>query len=321
MNLDAGAKRLFPAIVLGMVATAAYFQASGVGEIVASNIASGTDPSAAPPASPLASPASKGRDGQPILARNPFDSVTGPLDGEPDDEGEGGGDAAEEEPTEGEPEAEDGDPKCGFGRVVLIAAAEDPAWSFASIAGKDGDVQIRRVGDDVDGHVVAAMAWDRVWLKQGTKRCQIAVGEAAEAPPPATKSPASSRSRRGRRTPKLDPELASKINKVSDTEFTIERSVVDEILAKQAELMRFARMRPVKEGDKVVGLRLSRVQPGTLLDVIGLKNGDQVQSINGFELTDPQKALEAYGRLSTANKLTLTVTRGGKPMSIDYAIQ
>lgn len=314
-NLDASLKRYFPLVIMAAIAAIAYFQASGIGEMVASSIgdapADETETVTAPPLR------QESKSAQPILARNPFDSVTGPLDGvtppppPPEDD--------DDEPDDDE--LEDDDPKCSFGRVVLIMASEDPQWSFASIDGGDGNPALRRVGDDVAGHTVHAMAWDRVWLLKGSERCQIPVQDRerlAAAPKP---EPKATTTRRSRTTAQLPDELASKIHKVSDTEFNIERSVVDEILEKQAELMRYTRLRPVKEGDKVVGLRMSRIRGGTLLDVLGLKNGDQISSINGFDLTDPQKALEAYGRLRTADKLTLQVSRGGQPQTIDYNIQ
>ncbi|HHH28292.1 MAG TPA: general secretion pathway protein GspC [Polyangiaceae bacterium] len=318
MNVDRVIKRFFPVIVCVMIAVAAYFQASGVGELVASSI--GEAPAPKPPAGRAPS-LSRGpqKSAKPILARNPFDSVTGPLDSvtkpaaaPTDDQGEAD--------VEGDPSSED--PSCGFGSVSIIMTADDPAWSFASITDKGGTSKLRRIGDPVDDYKIEAMGWDRVWLAKDSSRCQMKVRD-DNAPKAAAKKPAAKKrpARRRRGAPQLPDELKNKITKVSDTEYNIERSVVDDILEKQAELMRYTRLKPVKDGDKVVGLRMSRIRSGTLLDVLGLKNGDQVQSINGFDLTDPQKALEAYGRLRTADRLTLKITRGGNPTTIDYNIQ
>ena len=314
MNSDALLKRYFPLIVCAMIAVVAYFQASGIGGLVASTI--GTAPTAMPRAAPLTPATGKLVAADPILKRNPFDSVTGPLDGvvAADDDDE----EIEEPSADGDPDA-DSTPKCSFGRVVLIAANSDPEWSFAAIDAGEGQAQLRRVGDQVKDHSLEALAWDRVYLVKGGSRCQMQVGDRSNAPAPAAKKEAKRTTRTSRAD--LPPEIASKIHKISDTEYNIERSVVDEVLEKQAELMRYTRLRPIKEGDKVVGMRVSRVREGTLLGVLGLKNGDQIQSINGFDLTDPQKALEAYGRLRTADKLTLAVTRNGSPVSMNYNIQ
>lgn len=317
MNVDRSLKRFFPLIVLLMIAIAAYFQASGVGELVASSIGDAPPPKPAHKAMPRVTFDPKS--GKPILKRNPFDSVTGPLDGAPEPVATVTDDD-EEDDVEGEPGAED--PSCGFGSVSIIMTATDPDWSFASITDDSGTAKLRRIGDPVGEYTIEAMAWDRIWLTKSSSRCQMKVRDDAAPTKTASKpKPTRRPTRRRRGAPKLPDELASKITKVSDNEYNIERSVVDDILEKQAELMRYTRLRPVKDGDKVVGLRMSRVRSGTLLDVLGLKNGDQVQSINGFDLTDPQKALEAYGRLRTADRLTLKVVRGGSSQTIDYNIQ
>lgn len=317
MDLDAGLKRYFPLVLLGTIGVVAYFQASGIGELVASTIAGA--PAASPKVARAVPPSTAKRpSGNAILSRNPFDSVTGPLDGSDMPGAPLGfvdGGVASGDPTMDTP-------VCSFGRVTLIAASDDPEWSFAAVQSGSGKAQLRRVGDMIDGHQLEVMGWDRLWFLNGGTRCQMIVGDKSQTQKARPKAPSSrKRGRRARGGAKLPPELAAKIHKVSDTEFNIERSVVDQVLEMQAELMRNTRMRPVKDGDKVVGLKLSRVRPGTLLDTLGLKNGDQLSAINGFELTDPQKALEAYGRLRTADKLNLQIQRGGAPVTIDFNIQ
>jgi general secretion pathway protein C len=96
---------------------------------------------------------------------------------------------------------------------------------------------------------------------------------------------------------------------------------VDAILGDYASLMRGTRMRPVKVDGKLVGLRLSGIRADSLLGRLGWRDGDQVQSINGFLLTSPDKALEAYARLRTADHLVVRVVRGGKTLNLDYRIR
>ncbi len=321
MGFDAQLKRYFPLIICAMVAAAAYLQASGIGQLVASSIAE------APSSSPTA--ARRGKDlsankanAGPILSRNPFDSVTGPLDGTALTVPDGG------IPEPEKPDADPGlisieDPKCDFGRVLFITTSDDIDWSFAAIADKSGKSALRRRGDEVEGHTVYAMVWNRVWLTSGTNRCQLELGDKPKHSGVTTRpgkkiKRIKKRRGRGRRIP---PEMAAKIHKVSDTEFNVERSVVDEILENQATLMRSARIVPEKSGDKVVGIRMFGIRNGTLLDHLGFRNGDRLQTINGFEITNPQKALEAYGRLRTADGLKVSIVRRGKPVTIDFNIQ
>ena len=89
----------------------------------------------------------------------------------------------------------------------------------------------------------------------------------------------------------------------------------------QADLMRSARIVPEQENGKTVGIRLFGVRDGTLLGVLGMENGDRLQQINGFDMSSPEKALEAYARLRTADHLTVQVNRRGTNQNIDYSIK
>ena len=109
---------------------------------------------------------------------------------------------------------------------------------------------------------------------------------------------------------------------MSATEFNVDRGVVDKILENQAELMKTARIVPEQENGKMVGIRLFGVRPDTLLGVLGMENGDRLQTINGFDMTSPEKALEAYARLRTSSDhLTVQVNRKGQDTNLDFNIK
>ncbi|WP_437785566.1 type II secretion system protein GspC [Sorangium sp. So ce1097] len=310
-------KRCFPALLGGMIMTAAYCQARGISFLVkeawTTDLPSSRPPLEAPPRA--ADPGVHATSASAIIARNPFDSVTGPLTPRPAEEEEDDDDAV----TLGDPLL---DPICDGARVLLIAASEDPAWSFATIAVGRGEPLLRRAGDPVEGRSVLAIGWDRVWLAEPGARCQVRIGDNRLAPARARpKAPAQSPAPRPPRRGALPPEIASKIRKVSDREFIVDRSAIDLVLEKQGELMRSARIVPAREGERVIGVRLARVTPNSLLTALGLRTGDTIRSINGFDMTDPQSALQAYARLRSADNLAIAVQRGGKDMTIDLRIQ
>lgn len=325
MGIDALLKRFFPAVVLVLIGIAAYFQASGMGELVASSVA--VDPSsiptavaAAPRHAPAPAPASTDHttSGAAILSRNPFDSVTGPLDGKPAPADEHDAEPAPD--NSGDPNE---DPYCDAVKVILITESlDDPAWSFASMSGGDGKSILRRIGDDINGFKVHDIGWDTVWLmSSGNQRCRAVIGgkppmgksASSSSPPPEPTIPTPTRRGRGR----VPQEIAEKIHKISDTHFSVERSVIPQILEKQAQLFRSLRIVPGSDGQALYGLR-----PDSLPGMLGLENGDAIKSINGFELTaDPSKAMEAYMKLQSADHLTVSVMRRGKPVNIDVDIK
>jgi general secretion pathway protein C len=330
MALDQLLKRNFWAVILVLVAVVAFLHARAIGNIVGAKLA--PDESllaAAPPArtaAPSASIGSHSTSADAILDRNPFDSVTGPLS-KPPGELEDGGTPATSDAGPAAVLVDNTDPQnapaCDGVKVLIIAASPDPDWSFAAFAGADGKSMLRRKGGDAgNGKTVEFVGWDRVWLNGTGGRCQARMfappepvvakdkpAASAAAPPPAAGGSG------------VDPSIAKGIQKISATEFKIDRAVVDKILENQAELMRQARIVPEQENGKMVGIRLFGVRPETLLGVLGMENGDRLQTINGFDMTSPEKALEAYARLRTADHLTVQVNRKGQNTNLDYDIQ
>jgi len=86
LALDALLKRYFLGVLLALVAVAAYFQAAGATQLIGSAIGAAAPSGSAVvevPPYKLAVPTREPKSGMPIIERNPFDSVTGPLNAKP----------------------------------------------------------------------------------------------------------------------------------------------------------------------------------------------------------------------------------------------
>jgi general secretion pathway protein C len=327
VTFDILIKKYFAGVVLAFVALAAYFQAAGATQLFGAALAlSGS--AALPPRPPpvLATTSREPASAQAIIDRNPFDSVTGPLN-------------AEKIPDGPSPDKKTLDintdplaaPACDSPQVFIVTESTDPLWSVAALqAPGDPRPRMHRVGDDVAGKHVEFIGYNprentpSVWFSSNGTLCQTmlfrtqpalaptpaAAAAAAPAPPPPAGGPSP-----------VPADIASKIQRVSDTEFNIDRSVVDKILENQAELMKSARIVPETKDGKVLGIRLFGIRPDTLLGTLGLQNGDRLEAINGFNMGSPEKALEAYARLRTASKLDVNVNRRGNPVAIAFNIK
>ena len=88
-----------------------------------------------------------------------------------------------------------------------------------------------------------------------------------------------------------------------------------------AALSRAARIVPEMKDGKSNGFRLLSIKPDGPFGVIGLQNGDVISAINGLEMTSPDKALEVYTKLKTANHLSVGLERNGQKVTMDYNIR
>jgi len=328
MGFDTALRRYFAGVILALVAVAAYFQAAGITQLAGSALAPDDKGLAGPPRerAHLPPPASSAPDDHAtsarwIMERNPFDSVTPrPLDAPP--VVDAGAEAVVDL------EHYENAPVCDGVKALIIVAAAQPEWSMAALqAGGTPQTKLVRVGDEIGGgRIVQIIEWNRVVLSLGSNLCQMqmfrpskpAAAAAAPAPTPTPPAPAAAVVGGAAAVP---ADIASKIQKVSANEFNVDRQVVDKILENQAELMKSARIVPEQENGKVVGIRLFGIRPDTLLGTLGLENGDRLQSINGFDMASPEKALEAYARLRTADHLTVQVNRRGANQNIDFNIK
>jgi general secretion pathway protein C len=111
------------------------------------------------------------------------------------------------------------------------------------------------------------------------------------------------------------------VKKVDDTHYEIDRSLVDMVLGDPNLVARGARIVPSIKDGKANGFKVYAIRPNSAFAKIGLQNGDTLHSVNGFEMTSPDKALEVYTKVKSANNLTVTMTRRGQPVTMEYSIK
>jgi hypothetical protein len=101
----------------------------------------------------------------------------------------------------------------------------------------------------------------------------------------------------------------------------LDRDLLDLLLAKPAAFARQVRIVPSIKDGTANGFKLFAIRPGTLFARLGFKNGDTMHSVNGMELSSPDKALEAYTHLRDADNLEVALSRRGKPMKLTIRIE
>jgi general secretion pathway protein C len=115
-------------------------------------------------------------------------------------------------------------------------------------------------------------------------------------------------------------EMGKGIKKVGGNSYEVEQSEIDGALANLSKLATQARVVPAFEGGESIGFKLFSIRPNSLYAKIGLKNGDIVTRINGYEINSPDKALEIYQKLKDSKQINVDLKRRGKATTLDYAI-
>jgi general secretion pathway protein C len=326
LGLEPHRTKLGLGLVLGTLTLCAMFLAQGSTRLLAGSLLPGVPTaSAAVAAGPIQpAPGSTPPDMKAILARNMFDSQTGSL-WPPKQPELAEGAEGDEEDGEIETLAEGQMPPACEGQLKMIGSVYSPShpeWSIAVLGGATGAPLLYRVGGNLENKVVNAIYPNAVFLQDGPRLCSLMIfGEA----PAAGKAPAPAAA--GEAAPPAVPgeamasdEYEKNITKISETQYTIKRALVDKVLANQAELMRSARIVPHEQDGKVVGVKLYGIRRKSLLGSLGLQNGDLLRTINGFDMSSPDTALEAYSKLRSANNLTMAVTRRGRATNLEYGI-
>jgi general secretion pathway protein C len=178
--------------------------------------------------------------------------------------------------------------------------------------GRNAGVYITQVGSVVKENITLELVWRNfVILKTaGGIKC---IGEGVgDSKAEAVESPVAS----GVQTKEADEGL--EVRKVGENQYVIKRSDLMKLTGNLNSLARQARIIPARNEN---GFKIFSIKQNSLYRKIGIVNGDVIKSINGIELSSPDKALEAYSRLQSASKLSLDIKRGGKNETLEYTIE
>jgi general secretion pathway protein C len=209
-------------------------------------------------------------------------------------------------------------------RLVATNIGRDEGESFATVlnttSNKQGSYWME--SEIPDAGAIVRIRGKYVDFKNNTSRRVERIALLAKdqaAPVAATRAPPTTR--RGGPKDELLAAIDDGVNKVDDTTFEIDRALVDKVLANPTSVARGARIVPSIKNGKPNGFKLYAIRPSSVYAKIGLMNGDTIHAVNGFELTTPDKALEVYTKVREANSLSVTATRRGKPVTLNYSIK
>lgn len=191
--------------------------------------------------------------------------------------------------------------------------AKDNDFSFAILkSGKTGG-SVVRTGSEVQDGVVLAFVWRNLAIfrtASGVKCIGDGVGE--------TKMPLAVEQKLTDNGQPPQGEDDLDVRNVGNNQYVVKRSDLNKATGNLGALASQARIVPSKKDN---GFKIFSIAKDSFYSKIGIQNGDVLKSINGIELSSPDKALEAYSRLQNASKLSLDIIRKGQNETLEYTIE
>jgi general secretion pathway protein C len=86
-------------------------------------------------------------------------------------------------------------------------------------------------------------------------------------------------------------------------------------------MMTDARLRPNLNSGKEEGFILSEVKPGGIYHSLGLQDGDVLLRINEYDISNPERALQAFTALKGLERVQIDLIRRGSKMTMTYQIK
>jgi general secretion pathway protein C len=299
------------AIDLAVIALCATFSARATATLIQSRLTRIAPPvRSAPRVSTLASaPTYYGKQVEEILKRNVFCSTCPPILPVPVVAGAG-------PPADPTPQRTSLPLK--LLAVMFAPPPGDPRWSMAIIRDVDEKtVGPYSIGSKIREATITDVEETRVYLETaGRKEYLDLVDKLPVAAAPVATAPVAA--------PSGDPlmaELEKGIKKTGEHNYEVQRQTVDSLLGNMSLLSRSARIVPEIKDGRAAGFRLFSVRPDGPFAKIGLQNNDVISAINGLEMTSPDKALEVYTKLKSANNLSVGLERNGQKITKEYRIR
>ena len=181
-----------------------------------------------------------------------------------------------------------------------------------------------RMGDDIPdaGKLVGVYQDHAIILHQG-RRTKLEMPADQNGVPSELPGPFGLPGGAARRSPFMRGRSSQNgVREIEPNRYLLDRSTVNDNLNNMASLFTEVRAIPNLGPDgQSNGFKLSEIQPDSIFQQIGLRDGDVVTGVGGQSVGDPAKAMELLSTLRNQNSINLTVMRGGQPVQLQYNIR
>ncbi len=111
------------------------------------------------------------------------------------------------------------------------------------------------------------------------------------------------------------------VEQKSPGHYILDRNEVNNMVTNVNQFMTQLRVRPHFVQGKPIGYLVTDIKEGSVIDQIGLKNGDIIKSVNGLPISQPEQAFEAYQQLMSESQIALEIQRGTNTEVMTYELK
>jgi general secretion pathway protein C len=139
-------------------------------------------------------------------------------------------------------------------------------------------------------------------------------------PPPPQQGPENAPEQQDQ--PNQEEESAEvEVQRLSDNMWRINREDLGEQMENLGQFMKESRLTPHFSGGQADGFMISSLPKNSLLERMGLRNGDILKGINGQRFSSMEEVLQIYQQLQSQPTLQLEIERGRRPETLTYEVR
>jgi general secretion pathway protein C len=193
--------------------------------------------------------------------------------------------------------------------IELIGTVVGPKKMSYGVFKDSSEMQeVFKVGESVFGlGKLYSVKKDKVLLRQGEKTIEILLEDVKLKEVKSTVSGGT-------------PSTAFAQRTGRDT-YMVDQRNVQQAISNPNQIMTDARLRPNVVNGKHEGFTLSEVKPGGIYQSLGLQNGDVLLRINEYDISNPERVLQAFTALKGLERVQVDLIRAGSKMTMTYQIK
>lgn len=222
-------------------------------------------------------------------------------------------------PVEQPPEEDLEETKLPLKLLGTVAGAPEFSWAAVQDL-QAGKHMVVRVGGQLQERAEVKRIERRcIVLQNGARREKLCLEE-DEAP--ARRTVANRRSTKRPKPNRAERNVQNRIQRLADERIKLPRAGVEEAARNPASIFSQARILPKYEDGAMVGVQVNSIKPGSMLEDIGLQNGDTISEFNGIHIESPEDSTEVLKELAGSSEFTVVVTgANGQQRTLTYELE